>query len=300
MGATMNARELLHIWASQSKEKGKCGNVFFEGASVFSYGHHFEMARITRGMVLMNARDYSATTRKHKSYCRSAVSDKTVIEVQSFEDHRANVEVLLSDLNAELYELSRARVRLEDRMSWYQGKVETVLEYADTFKKEIGAKLYGQVVKVWQRRNDPLTPVLKKLFEARALEHKAQAKKERIEREARAAARKLELQKDYDGWKAGTVVTLAWEAVNLFPVALRVKDDEIQTTRGASVPVIEARKLWRVLRTDATQAIGMRVGHYTVDRIDPERKALIVGCHTIPMGEIARMAVALGFEKAAA
>lgn len=293
----MNARELLHIWASQSKPKGKCGNVFFEGASVYSYGHHFEMARITRGMVLMNERDYSVTTRKHKSYCRDAATDKTVIEVPSFDDHKDNVQWLLTGLEAKLFELSRARVRMEDRLSWYQGDVEAVLEYAGTFKKEIGVKLYGQVVRVWQRRNEPFTPALKKRFEVRAAAARVEAKERRIEREKRAEAARLDEMAALARWKAGEDVYRSFYNV---PVALRVKDNVIQTTRGASVPVIEARKLWRVLRSDATQAIGMRIGHYTVTRLDPEQNALIVGCHTIPMREIARMAVTLGFEKAAA
>lgn len=298
----MNTRELLHVWASQSKEKGKCGNVFFEGASCYSYGHHFEMARITRGMVLMNERDYSATTRKHKSYCRGAVTDKTVIEVPSFEDHKGNIQSLLKGLESELFELSRARVRLEYRLSWYQGRVDTVLEYADTFKKEIGAKLHGQVVKVWKRRNEPFTPALRKQFEARALAAREHAKKERIEREARAAARKAELQAEYDGWKAGTVDRLPWGAMNLFPVALRIwtNEDEtqvIETSRGATVPLIEARKLYHALK-QSPAIDGMRIGHYTVTGV--RGTDLIIGCHTIPMGEVARMAVKLGLESEAA
>lgn len=76
----MNAREVCHLWANQSRAKAKAGSVFFEGPSIYSYGYHFEMARLVkledsgREIVLINPHKYSVTTSKHQSYVMGAIA----------------------------------------------------------------------------------------------------------------------------------------------------------------------------------------------------------------------------------
>ena len=38
--------EVAHAWANQTHEAMRGCNVFFEGDTIFSYGHHFPIARI--------------------------------------------------------------------------------------------------------------------------------------------------------------------------------------------------------------------------------------------------------------
>ena len=68
---------------------------------------------------------------------------------------------------------------------------------------------------------------------------------------------------------------------------LRVRENEVETTHGARVPVIEARKLYRALKAGIDIA-GQHVGHYTVTRLTD--KELVIGCHNIPLAEIERIA----------
>jgi len=66
----MNNAELFHRWANRVKDHGKSGNVFYEGETLYSYGHHFPLAVLTskkagpveREIVLVNSRSYSMTT----------------------------------------------------------------------------------------------------------------------------------------------------------------------------------------------------------------------------------------------
>lgn len=45
----MNNREVAHAWAGQQKESARGSHFFFNGPSIYSYGAHFEIARIIDG-----------------------------------------------------------------------------------------------------------------------------------------------------------------------------------------------------------------------------------------------------------
>ena len=68
---------------------------------------------------------------------------------------------------------------------------------------------------------------------------------------------------------------------------LRVKGDTVQTTHGANVPVIEARKLYRALKA-GVNIEGQQVGYYRVTRVTESE--LVIGCHSIPLSEVERVA----------
>ena len=72
-----NTAEAAHVWAAQTQEHGKSGNVFFDGPRLFSYGRHFETARIYKHadggrIALFNSRRYSVSTSKHQREARHA------------------------------------------------------------------------------------------------------------------------------------------------------------------------------------------------------------------------------------
>jgi hypothetical protein len=53
--------------------------LFIEGATLFSYGHHYELAkRMPDGSVWVNNTRYSATTSKHASLVRSLAIRKGI------------------------------------------------------------------------------------------------------------------------------------------------------------------------------------------------------------------------------
>jgi hypothetical protein len=261
--------------------------MFFEGPSIFSYGHHFEIARIVRpDVVLFTSRDYSVSTSKHKSRTHSAISHMRVFVVPSMTDHKANAEYLIKTLEDELARISRMRKDSIFTLERYAYQAERAAAYVLEFGKHVPKPLQRKIAEIFKARENPLTP-------EQTAKLKARAAADRAEKEKKTAARRAELQGDYDAWKAGTLAVMPWDASGLFPVALRVIDNEIQTSQGANIPVIEARKFWHVLRAGGS-VDGMRLGHYTVTGI--RDGALIVGCHTIPMREVARMSVTLGLE----
>lgn len=74
----MNNSMVAHLWAHEQEESASGSNFFFEGTSIYSYGHHFEVGRIVKNKqgkkaYLINEDYYSATTSKHQCYVRNAI-----------------------------------------------------------------------------------------------------------------------------------------------------------------------------------------------------------------------------------
>lgn len=93
--------EVSHEWAKQfaggidSDRHGRAGNVYFEGATIYSYGSHFPIARILRvpserqrkrdpdaiPVVLFNSDDWSPSTAQHKTIVRCALPAVRIVEL---------------------------------------------------------------------------------------------------------------------------------------------------------------------------------------------------------------------------
>lgn len=102
--------EVAHYWANASQHEGKCGNMFFEGRLIYSYGHHFVLARRTdkedeRGtrIVLINASRYSTSTGQHLGLVRRAASHFRQITVPYPATNTPDAgELNMMHLNAEI------------------------------------------------------------------------------------------------------------------------------------------------------------------------------------------------------
>jgi hypothetical protein len=71
---------------------------------------------------------------------------------------------------------------------------------------------------------------------------------------------------------------------------LRIVGDEIETSRGAFVPVRHAKVAWQALQRREIPAD--RLGEYHASRFEGD--TLVIGCHRIAFAEIERIAYALG------
>lgn len=76
-------REIAHLWAHQVQKEAYKPNYsfYFEGKSIYSYGSHFEIARLVdvphedNPVVLFNNQTYSMSTSVHQNAVRSAIPD---------------------------------------------------------------------------------------------------------------------------------------------------------------------------------------------------------------------------------
>lgn len=72
-----NTDEAAHVWAAQTQQHGKAGNIFFEGPTLYSYGPHFPISKVYtldtgERIALFNSRTYSSSTGRHQRAARSA------------------------------------------------------------------------------------------------------------------------------------------------------------------------------------------------------------------------------------
>lgn len=309
-----NHQEVAHIWAAQSQEKGRAGNMFFEGPSIFSYGHHFEIARHVGNVILFTNRSYSISTAKHKNYTRCAVSHKTVFTVPSMTDHNENVVAYLQDVTHSLSKARRARYSTRHIQTAKNALVE-VSAYVKHFREDIKAELIAQV-RGYKAKSWPKTKELKAMaaeeeeFKAGAKARAAPKRAAEYARSEKILKRREEENEAADKW-AGEIETLTAEAFRNgqsiprsaqpydAPVLLRLIEDgkTIETSQGAYVPTEQAKSLW--LRLQAGDDIkGFEIGGYKVSGLRDGK--LVIGCHKIPVCEVARMAKVLGLETAAA
>jgi hypothetical protein len=70
------------------------------------------------------------------------------------------------------------------------------------------------------------------------------------------------------------------------PPALRLSKDglNVETSHGASVPLAEAKELFKLYQSNKILA-GTKIGNYSVRSLDISNQVIIIGCHSIPLIE---------------
>lgn len=273
-----NHDEVCHVWAQQTQSEGRAGNIFFRDKSIYSYGEHFEMARfVDSETVFITARGDSVSTARHLSLVRSAVRHKTVFTVPDFNYHPDNVRYLIEKARDHFDKAKRARKFADWEIRSGRATVETTRAYITQFQVQVS----DSHVELWQAlhtdtylNSEVQAALLAKARAAQAAEREEQKRRREVE-----AQRQAELLAK---WVAGDV---AWGRFS--EMRLRVKDEHVETTHGARVPVIEARKLYRALKA-GVDVTGQQVGYYRVTCVTASE--LVVGCHRIPLSEVERIA----------
>jgi len=149
--------DVAHVWAQQVQDEERSGNMFFEGDTIYSYGHHFPIARfVKKDVVLFNSNSYSITTSGHQGIVRSAIPRYIkVFEVPRLyggwyrstplerEDHLVNLEYYMTKFTESMRKAKRARLYTNTHLREAINYVDTFRDYVDTFriKSKLPAKL---------------------------------------------------------------------------------------------------------------------------------------------------------------
>lgn len=265
-----NREELAHVWAQQTHAEGKSGNMFFEGRAIYSYGHHFCIARFVDSQtVLFTIRDYSPTTAQHKSIVRNAITNKTVFYVPSGIDDNSK---LSHEINLNYY---------ADRLFGFLNSIKTA--------KTKGLYYYDCAIGESAQAEEYI-----RFFKLKETQHLKQAKielakidrKELKAKQDQAFAKKHAKEiKKYESWPLNLDETIRASFYKL-PVKLRIKNGFVETSRGARVELKEAEALYHTINA-GFNVKGVKIGHYTVDRF--ENDTVVIGCHNIPLREADRI-----------
>lgn len=273
--------EVAHAWANQTGRHRKGFNMFYEGTTIYSYGHHFPIARIVETeegpVVLMTTESYSVSTAKHITYTRRAVSHMKVFEVRNPQDTPGHDALdYLSRIVDRLEKAKRARKYGDMHLREAMGLIEEAKEYIRVFKVE-GFEDFN-----WEP--DAIVEGVREAAARRAEEQN----RARIEREAERRRKYRE-----EAWPA----LKAWLRGERPPAAAhmryttrplpRIIEDRVETTWGASVPLEVAKTLyWLAVkcRREHREFVPTRTiqaGDFRLSSIKPNGD-LVVGCHDIP------------------
>lgn len=122
----MNNSMVAHLWAHEQEESASGSNFFFEGTSIYSYGHHFEVGRIVKNKqgkkaYLINEDYYSATTSKHQCYTfkdGEVLSNKDGSYIFILNTHGKYLTSFYASLN------QKGILKIEDGLSAWENQIE--------------------------------------------------------------------------------------------------------------------------------------------------------------------------------
>lgn len=312
---TYDLEGLCHAWASGNVPRGRSGSsMFFEDGIIYSYGRHYEAAKIFGDTVLINSDNYSPTTRNHLRHIRKATSNLKKINVPNVNptdktDHDNNIEYL-SDIIVDNMKGIFLGLK-HNYMSTIEDKLLDINQYCLKFK------IKNKLPHVLDRGTYEL------LTECRAkinLKNKSRDDKRKLREETKLKEIELECQGELKAlelnfpiklqeWRDGLITNYqlreACSVIKMIPAPfgrtkhhrvslkiseysyLRINGETVETSSGASVPLSHALRLLSLIEQGAARQ-GERVGHYTFNAIsDTTKEPVIVtiGCHKILLSE---------------
>jgi hypothetical protein len=279
---------VAHLWAHKAQDyaRNPGRNFYFSGDTIYSYGSHFPIARHVENKrgesaVLLTTRSYSVTTSGHTWTVAGACKHLTVFRVPDVTSTEPRPQ--FADYRARYVTLARKYAKSRQNKPYILSALRDLVEEANRFAEFFG--LRGRLT-----LPDDLTAMV---AECQAIEKREREQKQREERKREREARER-LQKWVDG-----EIDYCPNGYGE-PIRLRVKGDELQTSRGARVPLAHAVKAFRIIKRlhDKGQAYErnghtIHLGHFPLDSIDSAGNVR-AGCHEVEWAEIARVATLAG------
>jgi hypothetical protein len=266
---------LSHAWANQTHEIGKASAMFFEGPVIYSYGHHYEIARFIdapngQKVCFINSNGYSNSTAKHTNHVSRAIPENITKFYVPFnlsggyyqKDNSVSVEKLPAIIE---------KMALNCKNYCFdQIKARTNTSY---FRQ--AASLYSNILEICLLFNLEAPAMPDNYIEA---ENKynflinTQTQRENIK-----AAKELEKNKELlNKWLNNEYNGQLYN----IPVHLRISKDGqfIETTKGAKVDYAKGLELFNML-VNKENVNGHKINGFTL--LENSSEAVTIGCHVI-------------------
>lgn len=291
---------VVHLWANKSQPRARNANksLYFEGDLIFSYGRHFPLARhveLPSGTpaVLINRGKYSSTTSHHQSAVRGAIRNGVPV----FRAHNPQ-ETPEQNLVWLAQEMERSIEFAGDCVVNSQNYKKNLQE-AEAAAKDHNTLAHAFGIKAKLQMPADVAKAVEDLAARKAAREAAEAERQRLLDEQRMKEEAATVAQ----WLAGEVSGIPWAVRNTSEVLLRVRDDVIETSKGAHIPLDHGIALWPLVervRSRGRPADMQRVqlGGFRLDEINADGD-VTVGCHFIAYAELRRIAEQLGLVKMA-
>lgn len=257
--------EIVHKFNEQNQYEGRTsnGSMYFYNNKIYSYGSHYLLGEfIDENTIVINNRGFSNTTSKHISMLINATRDK-----KQFFTTKIETKIVLNNIKEYLNKLTRARKTKE----YYLNKIDSTLKmYFDCLEYTKQKTKYNKIKE--HREIKRIANDFYNNFKDSQDQLKEQQKKNAIkERES--------IKKSLKDWKDNKI---NWFRNKTSKDFLRLNDENIETSQGVKIPILEAKRLLKLI--DTKNIIGGRVDdRFIVRSFD---NILKVGCHNIDINEI--------------
>ena len=274
----VKARELPHMWAHQTQDWARCGNVSFRGPYFYSYSTCIG-EYVRPGLYAISERQYSVTTARHLTELARAIpGDAVVVRIQDPQsreyiwprDRRdATREMVNSLREAEKFRQKARRARKENTRDWNELQTQLWLDNAAVLKREF--KLRNKIDQNTIERFE---------INRRRQERRLTLAKQRKVEELKEKWLRDETPHFPYGYSGGTL--------------LRVHNNEcIETSLGIRLEFDEALRVYRIIKALRARQkwednASYPIAGYAVNRVTPE--GVIAGCHRVSWAEIERIA----------
>lgn len=295
---------VAHLWANQSQPTAYTAsrNFYYDGSTIYSYGSHFPVARhVTLGKgkrerrcILFNSRSYSNTTNKHQSLVRHAITGDVPIFTVPFIEGMYGTDLTKERHTGNLEHYQKCIVKLTTKAKRARSRGDTLIREATQTVTE--ANEYAVFFGLRKRFSLPSdTDIAKikadaeraKIKDAKLLEER------RKEHERKQAAYQVELREAAERWRAGEDVRNDFYSL---PVMLRIRGSYVQSSKGAVVPIEDAKRLLPLIRAGREwhrNGQTMAIGSFELNEVTTGGN-IRVGCHFIERDELERIAAQLG------
>lgn len=288
--------EVAYLFANQSQDYATDYRVKFEGKSYYSYSTEIASFRSNdkgEECVFIDVRTFSNTTSGHQSSVIRACIHLTVFEYESGRCRYDRYSNAPSDVTVDFiynYYIDKA-TELQSKSNRARKNKLSLIEQAKHYLVKANQLIdFFDATHLERLDEDQFNELLTKL----AIEHEDVLRREKEEKAIRLAMELEYYKSDFHDWLTGNRVTFPRCYNN--NIYLRVKDDMVETSRGATFPVSSCETLFklyqRCVRDNEVYDDNIQVGNYRVNHIS--RKGIIAGCHHIKPDEITRFAKILG------
>ena len=287
-----NHSQVCHAFNLQNQERGRAGNIFFEGNKIYSYGYHYLLGEfIDNETILINDKGYSNSTAKHIGILTQATRDKRQVFIS-----QTDLNLVLNQLQNLYKSLLKARKPL-----FYRNTISSIYEvfvneadflggfyqeykYLSGFEfvgysqmtKEDKQK-YSRINEIRNLANDYASTEIYKRKVERAKE--LEATKEQREKEKREKQRAEQIENFYS-YKGSRINYLEFDLLRLSKCG-----EFVETSQAVRIPLKEAQRYFNLFKSGA-KLIGEKIEHYTTISNEGFLK---IGCHKIEHKEANRI-----------
>jgi len=297
--------EIPHLWAHQTQPEARnqAKNLYFEGATIYSYGSHFPIAQHVTNKrkqkaILFTTRQYSVTTSGHINAVRGAIPRGALVFNVPLRGSWDALGDYCSGFRGDIKTSYENALKAKGHRAAYIRQMIQASEDGKAFAKFFGLKkekfplpITGKKLKDWQAS----------AIEAEKIHNASVAARDKSRTELWRAAQAREdaemartLEERIAIWRAGGPARFGYR--ENVPVMLRIEGDEVVTSKGARFPIAHAKRGLALIdacvssgRAWQTNGHSCHLGHYRIESITADG-TVTAGCHVVTYPEIARVA----------